>query len=414
MFLFLFLTLSFLSLISTKDVFSPGKIYLAVIFVFFGDAIFSNATNISFQLIISILLIFGFLIICAEKFGFKIQLNKFNAAPREVLPKSFVYKLWLLTLVPVVAQILFVYQMGGITGYFISIGERVYAWKGYGLYLLLIRLISIISYCYFFYMMIHSSNRKNKLLFTLHFMIFISLALLSGSRSMLLWNLVYMVILYHYMRYRVNFGKALLSFGIVVFLAMMLGAIRDGYKMNDDGFSTGIELSEKLLNMANFTYGTKPIHLLLDINENYDYSFGKTYLTVFSNLVPRGLWVNKPDPGGIVFTRDILGDPFGGFSYYSTGIFGEAFINFGLIAGSIFAVVQLFILYLFLAKYISNVNNSRDSFEYRKLIGYYPFLLLGIPAYLYAEFTTNTLSMFFFKIFLFYLVVKFTCLRIKI
>ncbi|WP_335911635.1 O-antigen polymerase [Shewanella indica] len=414
MFLFLFLILSVLSLLSTKDVFSPAKIYLAVIFVFFGDSIFSNSKDVSFELVISIIFIFGFLLIIAEKLGFKIKNNKFKSESFETLPKAIVYKLWFLTLIPVVAQILFIYQMGGITGYFISIGERVYAWKGFGVYLLLIRLISIISYCYFYYMMIHVSNRKNKIFFLLHFLIFISLALLSGSRSMLLWNLVYMVILFHYMRHRVNFGKALLSFGVVVFLAMMLGAIRDGYKMDDNGFSTGVDFSEKLLNMANFTYGTKPIHLLLDINDGYDYSMGKTYLTIFSNLVPRGLWPDKPDPGGIVFTRDILGDPFGGFSYYSTGIFGEAFINFGLVFGSIFAVVQLFILYLFFAKYISSVNNSKEISKYRNLIGYYPFLLLGIPAYLYAEFTTNTLSMFFFKIFLFYLVIKFTRVRVKV
>ncbi|KZK65183.1 hypothetical protein A1L58_08495 [Shewanella baltica] len=407
----IFVFLLILSFLSSKDVFSPAKIYLAVIFVFFGDSIFTESNNYSFQLIMLVVYLFSLIIMIFEKFGLSdtgvgLKRNVF-------LPRNIVFRIWLITLIPVIAQFLFISKMGGVNSYLFSIAERVNSWKGFGVYLLLIRLISVISYCYFFHMITHIVKKKHIYLFLVHFSIFVTLALLSGSRSMLLWNLVYMVVLYHFISKKISLSKALMSFGVVVFLAMILGALRDGYTVNESGFSSGLEVSTEVLNMANFTYGTKPIHLLLELNDSYEYSLGKTYITVFTNLIPRGFWPAKPDPGGIVFTRDILGDPFGGFSYYSTGIFGEAFINFGLIGGAIFAVCQLFILYLVLFLYISKLNICSASARYNNMICYYPFLLLGIPAYLYAEFTTNTLSMLFFKMFLFFLVLKFTIIKVK-
>jgi hypothetical protein len=215
-----------------------------------------------------------------------------------------------------------------------------------------------------------------------------------------------MVVIYHYVRNNINIFKALMAFSCVVIMAMVLGTIRDGYNVTDGDFSSGINLQEKILNSSNFTYGTKPIQLLLNLDGTYDYKLGQTYLTVFTNLIPRNLWESKPDPGGIIFTRDILGDPFGGFSYYSTGIFGEAFINFGLLVGIFFAVIQLFMLYLCNLLCILRLNKISDGIKFGKAISYYPFILFGIPAYLYAEFTTNTLSLMFFKITLFFIICK--------
>lgn len=303
--------------------------------------------------------------------------------------------------------------MGGIVSYISGIGSRVSLWKGFGVFLLLIKLINIINYIYFIKIINSNPSKNHKLLFLLNFTIFIGLSLLSGSRSMLLWNIVFMGVYYHYVVNRINITKATSLFFSVVVVAMVLGVMRDGYSMDDTGFQAGVSVEDKVLNMSNFTYGTKPIYLLLEKEEITQLSYGKTYLTVFTNLIPRALWPGKPDPGGIVFTRDILNDPFEGNSYYSTGIIGEAFINFGYAFGVLFFMIQLFIMYFMMFYYVRKLTLKNIIEKNPESFGVYPFLLFGLPAYLYAEFTTNTLSVFFFKVLIFHFVLFFVNGKLK-
>lgn len=397
-----FIFLSFLSYITSKDIFSPSKIYLVIFFVFFGEAIFSIDKSSYFYFICFILLIFSLVLMVLEKNGLRISFVNLKKEDKLDINKGEVLTIWLLTMVPVSAQILFINEMGGLVSYIAGIGARVSLWKGFGIYLLLIKLINIINLIYFIKVVSRKVTSFDKLFYLANFSIFVCLSLLSGSRSMLLWNLVFMTIYYHYIIKPISLPKALSMFFLVVLTAMVMGVIRDGYSIDDSGsFSSGVSVEEKLINPANFTYGTKPIHLLLELNELNELSHGKTYLTVFTNLIPRSVFPNKPDPGGVVFTRDILNDPFEGNSYYSTGIVGEAFINFGYELGIIFVFFQLFIIYFFMSLYVKKLNASVKP-EKLELFGVYPFILFGLPAYLYAEFTTNTLSIFFFKVFIFY------------
>lgn len=407
LFVLIFIFLVILSIFSSRDIFSPAKIYISILFVFFGEVLFYQSASLEFNLVILIVYTFALLLIILEFLGLKVDLKSDKYLP--IKKTSIVRRLWLLTIVPLVAQYILIAEMGGLSGYLISITERVYAWKGYGIYLMLIRLISVISYFYFAQLIISKPDFKGKLLFAFHFCIFVALALLSGSRSMLLWNIVYMVILHHYLVKRVTYKYATIIFLMVISSAMVLGTLRDSFSVDESGFSSGVDFEKNVLNMSNFSYGTKPIELLISLDDEYEIELGSTYLTVFTNLIPRSIWPGKPDPGGIIFTRDILGDPFGGFSYYSTGLFGEAFINFGLEFGSIFALLLFSFLYYLYFIYISIMNKQGTVFQ----ISIYPFLLLGLPAYLYAEFTTNTLSILFFKISLFYFVYKFTTVRFK-
>ena len=80
------------------------------------------------------------------------------------------------------------------------------------------------------------------------------------------------------------------------------------------------------------------------IYQNNSLSYGMTYLTAITNLVPRSIWPSKPDPGGVVFTRDYTNGMYDEFNQYSTGLFPEAIINFGMIGGFIFGSLLLFIL----------------------------------------------------------------------
>jgi oligosaccharide repeat unit polymerase len=401
-----------LSYFNSKDIFSPAKIYLAVFFVFFGESLFYFDKQYEFYFIIFMLLFAVFPILVMERLGYRVK-EVFDSRIVVRICNKQVVRLWILTSIPVLAQIYFIIEMGGLLTYISGIGSRVSLWKGFGVFLLLIKLINIINYIYFVKIVTTENSKKHKILFMANFIVFTLLALLSGSRSMLLWNLVFMGVYYHYLINRISIPKASLLFGFVIFIAMVLGVLRDGYSVDESGFNSGINIEGKVLNMSNFTYGTKPVYLLLEMDELPELSLGKTYLTVFTNLIPRKIWPNKPDPGGIIFTRDFLDDPFEGNSYYSTGIVGEAFINFGYTFGTVFFFMQLIVMYLIFLRYIQKINTTAMLVNSPEDFAIYPFILFGLPAYLYAEFTTNTLSTFFFKVLLFILLIKFTNWKVR-
>lgn len=60
---------------------------------------------------------------------------------------------------------------------------------------------------------------------------------------------------------------------------------------------------------------------------------GKTYLTVFTNFIPRYIYPDKPDTGGISFTKIYTGNKYRGLSNLATDSITEGIVNFGLVMG---------------------------------------------------------------------------------
>ena len=399
----LWVLLLILSFIKTRDLFSPGKVFSAIFLVFFGDIFF---TPYSEKVYLSILLIFFIhliLILIERKINF-------------TLPKSFILnrsykkivrKIWLLTTIPILAQLLLINELGGLEQYILSIGLRVDAWKGLGYLIFFTKFINMLNYLYFIVILKVKNKTKNiKIIFFLHFLVFTLISLMSGSRSTLLWNLVFMMVYYNYNIKKINFTVILSGASIIVMLAMIIGVARDGYKYTDDGIQTGLQGSSKILKMSNFTYGLDPLELVLN-NNLKEIKYGSTYLSAVTNLIPRKLWPGKPDTGGMVITKDYLNDAYGGFSYISPGLIPEAIINFGYFGGFVFSFIIMNLLNFILLKYY------RKKYIYKKKLrknifinGSYPFLLFGIISYLYAEFTTNTISTMIFKILIFLILIK--------
>ncbi|WP_375239820.1 O-antigen polymerase [Aurantibacter sp.] len=398
----LWILLLILSFIKTRDLFSPGKVFSAIFFVFFGDIFF---TPYSEKVYLSILLIFfiHLILILSEK--------KINFT----LPKSFIlnrsYKkivrrIWLLTTIPILAQLLLINKLGGLEKYILSIGLRVDAWKGLGYLIFFTKFINMLNYLYFIVILKLKNKTKNiKIIFFLHFLVFTVISLMSGSRSTLLWNLVFMMVYYNYNIKKVNFTLILSGALIIVILAMIIGVARDGYKYTDDGIQTGLQGSSKILKMSNFTYGLDPLELVLN-NNLKEIKYGSTYVSAVTNLIPRKLWPGKPDTGGMVITKDYLNNVYGGFSYISPGLIPEAIINFGYFVGFIFSFIIMNLFNFSLLRFRRKQYTFRKNLKKEVLIkGIYPFLLFGVISYIYAEFTTNTISMMIFKVFTFYLIV---------
>lgn len=405
LFIFIFIILLILSFIKRTDIFSPLKIFLLNIIVFWGD-IFIRDYNATVNVYFLTILSFGLIIFVLEGKSDKISdHNKIEFTSR----KNIWIKLWILTLIPVFAQLALIVKMGGIEGYIYSIGLRVKEWSSLGIYIILIRTISIINLVYF-YLIVKSrkTSYKEKLSFYLNLLIFIIIALLSGSRSTLLVNFILMAIIYYYFVKKISISRFLLIGVSALSIAMIIGIARNGYSYKDGELKTGLsnENRSKKIETSNFSYGLFPLEIISEQEYLKSYRLGSTYLSAVTNLIPRSLWPEKPDTGGVIFTTEYH-NIHQGYSNYSTGFIVEGIINYGYFVGTIFAYLLLFFIYWLFTSYFKKSH----SFPFlRKLIVYdlsYVCFLYLIPTYLHGEFTTVTHSIFINKILVIWFVVYF-------
>jgi len=240
------------------------------------------------------------------------------------------------------------------------------------------------------------------------FVIFI--ALLSFSRGTII-NYFISLFLSNYFLGKKFSKLAYISFAIIaITFASFLGSVRETLNFSESGFSLGVESADTKFKTEWMEFGTFPIDQIY-YNQNNEMSYGLTYLTAFTNLVPRAIWPKKPDPGGVVFTRDYTNGMYDEFNQYSTGLFPEAMINFGIFGGYFFGVLQFIILtigssYVYY-KYILNkfyIYNLKDVF----ILTFYIYFFLSIPALLTAEFTNviSTLILKFLTLLLFFSILK--------
>lgn len=318
-------------------------------------------------------------------------------------------KIWLISLIPILAQLYLINLMGGFAGYIHSIGLRVKEWSGLGIYIILIRSMGIINLVYFFVIIkSHKVSRYEWLFYWANFTLFVIISLLSGSRSTLLVNFVIMFIVYYYYVERVGVGRFFLLGIITLLLAMVIGVARNGYSYEGGELTTGFSNPnlDKKIEAANFSYGLFPLEVITKQEYLKSYSFGATYISAFTNIIPRSIWPDKPDTGGVVFTKQYQ-NIHQGYSNYSTDFIVEGILNFGYFGGTVFAYLLLFIIYI---RFISYYRKKRKFVYLRSAIIYfvgYVCLLFLIPTYLHGEFTTVTHTIFIHKILCLMLVVYF-------
>lgn len=113
-------------------------------------------------------------------------------------------------------------------------------------------------------------------------------------------------------------------------------------------------------------------------NANFGYGIN-LFKSVISSFVPRFIWPNKPKTGGQYNIVRFLGDTDSADNKnsYNLGLIGEAYANFGVIAGCFY----LFILGLFM-KYIYSLCIKQLYFN--------PTLLLWYPMLFVSFFSTET------------------------
>jgi len=174
-----------ISYIRNRDLFSPVKIFIVFNTFFYLD-IYINC--------------YGYLVVTTYFFQcFLLLILAFVEKPlllrgrrnKGGLNIKIIVAIWVLSLISILNQIAIIIEMGGILNYIGNIAFRVEYFKGRGDVIILNNLISIMNVLYFSLLLSSKSvSKKHWLMFMLHFIVFVGIALLSGSRSFLLMTIL--------------------------------------------------------------------------------------------------------------------------------------------------------------------------------------------------------------------------------
>ena len=345
---------------SNADTFSPAKFFL-IFYVLFhiGAVVEPPRTEV---LLLAGIPLFLILIFCFAEGARTQYLPKpsqmVRPAPDGGRDYSVPIIIWAVSAPSVFAQFYMIAEMGGIEGYVQSINTRVVDWSGFGWARVLINLISTLSVAMF---AIGLTKRRDKIwwsMFVLHLAFVLFTGLLSGSRSGLLNVLALMACVYHYVRRPISVPVAATFVVSLVGIASLFGVARNGFKLQNGELSTGFQSTSESFSFNSFFYGIDPLELIVSMPQLV-LAKGTTFLSLLTNAIPRAIYPEKPDTGGVFFTKNYAGDAWEGFSNLTPTFLGEWIINFGFFAGILgFFLSYGSIMLLTMRRYVALLRNA--------------------------------------------------------
>ncbi len=341
-----------------KDLFSPVKFYLLSAVMYFYDS-FIN-TYSSFVLLSYLFFIVVALLVMptersyTSKFLKQVVIFRSNRKERKIYSNKILYRIVLLTSIPVGAQLYHIYLMGGIESYLLSIPLRVQLWAGLGYVIHFKTLMTVLNLFFFIVLCVFSiKNRKLWLIFFIvHTIVTVTMGFLTGSRSATLVNFLFFIMVYHYLVENIKIHYIVIFIAILFPLSSLLGFFRQASFMNQLS-ENAVEISQDDLestlyreNSVSYKVAIFPLEILEEKHYD-DLCYGSTYLSALTNFIPRALWPEKLSSGGTILTNFGLGNASNESltTAYSTGAIAEGIINFGYYFGYIFAFIQIFLFF---------------------------------------------------------------------
>lgn len=353
----IFLLAAMMTMAMNSDVFSPAKLFLLFFLMFHGGIFFVETATLTKALILCILLAGSSLILMEGLRPRNDEMVRLIRSRRQhriaQTGPDFSLVFWAMSIPSVLAQLYMINEFGGLVGYFNSLGMRVMEWSGYGWARVLINLMTPINVVFFAVGLTRSRSTNWWLSYGMHFVLVLLVGALSGSRSSLLAVFAFQLISYHYLRGPVSSRVASALAGGLVFSAMVLGVVRQGIRWDAGGLSLSEASAAERFSFATFYYGVDPLDMIVT-NMQMPLAYGSTFLSLFTNWIPRATWPDKPDTGGVFFTKNYAANQWDGFSNLTPTFLGEWVINFGWAAGVIGFALSLSIILAILNRLYRN------------------------------------------------------------
>lgn len=395
--LILFLVIAVMIAVSTNDdTFSPAKFYLVFFALFHAGAVTGDVET-AVLFLMALPLFIGLILTVSE--GSAIQ----SAAPLpRALPQDrgeseglrYAAVIWILSVPGVFAQLYMIAELGGLAGYINSLGSRVVDWQGYGWARTLSFFLSPLNVAYLAIGLARRRNARWWLLFALHLMLVLQIGFLSGSRSGMLNIVALLVITFHYVRRSVPMVAAGGLVAVLIASSSLLGVARQGLRLNDGQLTSGLSNTTETFNFASFNYGVDPLERIVAMPDLI-LAHGSTFLSLFTNFIPRTLYPEKPDTGGVFFTIEYAGNAWEGFSNLTPTFMGEWIINFGWlpgILGFVFVYTAIILFVLRLYRRVIRAPRRSSDIRYALDVALYVHLLWASVGLMIGEVTNVVLG----------------------
>jgi len=342
--------------LTNRDMFSPGKFYLVSFSIFYAGAL-ASPEQYELWLLMLLVLLVGVATVCLEAGAAR----RFpRAAQRPTFPSSternVTFWIWIASLPAIAAQVYIVHLFNGIEGYINIIGNRVIETRGLGWAKTLTATILILNLIYFGIGLTRRRSKAWWVLWVLHLLVVLAIGALSGSRGSILTAFPLQLFLYHYLRRPVKIVYALPIGLALVGCAMVIGVVRNGLRADQGAVSTGIDSADQTLSLSIFNYGVLPLRMLL-YAPDLQLAGGSTLISVLTNPIPRDFWPEKPDTGGVFFTKVYTGDAWDGASNLTPTFLGEGVINFGWLGGLVFFIMTSIVLMWWVVRYYQRIQS---------------------------------------------------------
>lgn len=388
------------------DALSPSKFYLASLLLFFGDVFIGDY---SLDVTMCFVGLIGVGVAYVEKEAQSLRFDEVRknisrlreSHHRDSGQVRFNYDfvpcvIWLASLAPIGVQLLLINWVGGILLYLDAIKSRVVVFEGMGPAFTVLRILPILNLLYLAFVLTRPRlTLANVLPYCVHFAFLMLVGVLSGSRSAALYPILLAVITIHYVRRRFS---VLFLVGLAASLftaASVLGTIRETFKIDEDRFELNLHSRESIFMWSGFRYGLIGLETILADGVHHPKG-GFTFLTLFTNFVPRSLWPGKPDSGGVVFTKEYLGDQWDGLSNATPGLLGEFMMNFGIPLGLMGGFACMLGLnwwtIQFYRRAISSRSSGRSGFERGFATVEYILVFMYTNGLLIGEFAYTTMG----------------------
>lgn len=211
------------------------------------------------------------------------------------------------------------------------------------------------SYIFAFFICIISifDRKKRDGFFILFIALSFLLAILTRSRGHVVMLIFIYLIFYNFKVKKVNLPRLMKVFIILLFIIFFIGQFRG---------ARNFQLSKE--NISNtfgglFTEFQATAALISQYEKNgYEYYKGRIlFEDIFLSLIPRAIFPSKPNIyGGIVVTDKIIPNRQPGF-YYSTGIFGSSYADFGYLG----VFIMMFLFGLFMKLWYNFVIKNKEN-----------------------------------------------------
>jgi hypothetical protein len=382
-------------LVTNPDLFSPAKFFLFS-FLVFHLGLFALHASYELCLLILLVLLVGASAVLFEAVS-PLPPSRPELLPmrRRVDPHYFLLCIWALSLPAIASEAYLMWKVGGVQAFVNVIGNRVVEFRGLGWAVTLSATLVTLNLAYFAVGLTRTRSRWWWCLYFLHFGMSAAVGLLSGSRGGFLNIFAMQLFGYHYIRGNVRLVRALPIAVVLVTTALILGAVRNAVRFENDVLTTSLGARNQALEYGTFQYGVQPLEILLDADDIKP-AHGMTLVSLVTNVVPRDWWPDKPDTGGVFFTKEYVGNAWGGASNLTPTLLGEGVINFGWLGGIAFYVVvyptMMYLLVRYYRRVIALARKARDAAAALD-VAFYICVLWAAVGLMIAEVTTTIVGL---------------------